>query len=90
MRGYEIYPPDPDASDTDKVAVSFRTLRELLAGVDELLRFAEGMDSSSPGEEPDDLLFLRAASDRLARLTDERRRENAVDPNSRRLGILGA
>ena len=43
----------------------------LAAGIDELRRFADGMDSSDVGEEPDDLLFLRAASDRLNQMMSD-------------------
>lgn len=90
MRGPEIYPPAADERDSETVSVTRRELRELAAGVDELLRFAEGMDSSDEGEEPEELLFLRAASDRLGLLLDDRRRSGAVDLNARKLGLLGA
>lgn len=89
MRGPEIYPPEAEARDTETAFVSRRTLRELAAGVGELLRFAEGMDMSDLGEEPEDLLFLRAAADRLSQLLGNQAEPRRV-PGSRLLGLLDA
>ena len=63
--------PASKASDGEQVAVRRGDLRELAAGLSFLLAVAEASDASDPddpGTWPDELLFLREATNRVAAL----------------------